>query len=272
MKRAILIIITLFLYVISYAQKDLKGCIDGNCDNGLGTYLYKDNTVYIGKFKARMANGFGVCYYPDGQKYNGEWKEHTFHGKGTFNDGKGKIITGKWEEGKLIKVNSPKETTPPKVYSVIIGVSAYPHMKSLKYTDDDAYKIYSFMKSPEGGALMDDELTIIIDEEATREKILKKIKTTFMKAGENDMVILYYSGHGLRDAILPHDYDGIDNKILYKEIYEIIDESQAKQKICIIDACHSGGMLEMKGINERMPTTAQIYYENLGDKKYNWVC
>ena len=46
----------------------------------------------------------------------------------------------------------------------------------------------------------------------------------------------------------------------------MIEDSKAKQKVCIIDACHSGGMLAMKGINERMPTTAQIYYENLGDK------
>jgi hypothetical protein len=267
MKTSILTIIIIFLSTISYSQSDVSGCLNGDCSNGEGTYRYEDNTIYIGHFQKNMAHGYGVCYYSDGQKYTGQWKNHTFHGEGTFHDGKGKIITGNWKEGQLMTTKLPAKKTTPKVYSVVIGVSSYPHMQSLKYTDDDAYKIYSFMKSPEGGALTDNELTVIIDEAATRDNILEQIKMTFAKAGENDMVMLYYSGHGLKDAILPHDYDGVDNKILYEELYEIIEISKAKQKICIIDACHSGGMLATKGINERIPTTAQIYYENLGGKK-----
>ncbi|MFN8331408.1 MAG: hypothetical protein U0T81_09360 [Saprospiraceae bacterium] len=30
---------------------------------------------------------------------------------------------------------------------IIVGVSRYDHMPSLKYSDDDAYKIYAFLKS-----------------------------------------------------------------------------------------------------------------------------
>ena len=54
--------------------------------------------------------------------------------------------------------------------------------------------------------------------------------------------------------------------IQYDTLYDIIDNSKAKQKICIIDACYSGGMIAMKGL-DAMPSTAKIYYDNLKGKK-----
>ena len=249
-----------------------QGCLKGDCKNGQGVYQYSDNTIYFGEFEEGLAEGYGTCYYPSGQKYMGEWKKHTFHGEGTFDDGKGKIVTGEWTEGKLIKKNTPslmqdiENDVMPKIYAVVIGVSAYRNLQSLRYTDDDAYKMYSFMKSPEGGAIPKEQIAILIDEDATKDKILETLKSTFTKATAKDMVMVYYSGHGLQDAILPHDYDRGENKILYKELYEIIENSKAKQKICIVDACYSGGMIAMKGL-DAMPTTAKIYYDNLKDKK-----
>lgn len=263
----------IFLFIITIILAHFNAtanCIKGDCKNGEGIYRYSDNTIYIGSFKDGIAHGYGRCYYPNGQKYMGEWKNHTFHGKGTFDAGKGKIITGEWNNGEFVETTIKVENASnveSKVYAVIIGVASYAHMQSLKYTDDDAYRMYGFLKSPEGGALPDEQITLLVDGQATKKDVMASLKTTFANAGENDMVMVYYSGHGLKDAILPIDYDGSDNKIYFKEIYKIIEGSKAKQKLCIIDACHSGGMLAMKGVNEKMPTTAQIYYENLNGKK-----
>ena len=68
-----------------------------------------------------------------------------------------------------------KEASDIKVWAVIIGVADYSHMPALKYTDDDAYRMYAFLKSPEGGALKDEQIKILIDENATKEKINKNI-------------------------------------------------------------------------------------------------
>jgi hypothetical protein len=248
------------------------GCIKGDCTNGQGIYKYSDNTIYIGSFVNGLANGYGRCYYQDGQKYMGQWAEHTYHGKGTYDNGKGQMITGIWNKGELVETNTDeievkKEAAIPKIYAVIIGIADYPNLSSLKYTDDDAYRIYSFMGSPEGGAVPAEQMSVIIDGEATRENILNTSKTIFDKAGEEDMILFYFSGHGLEDAILPYDYNGSKNKVLYKELYEILENNKAKHKVCIIDACHSGGMMAAKGINDVVPNTAQIYYEHLKNTK-----
>ncbi len=264
MKTLIILIALITTGFVSYGQ----GCIKGDCDNGQGVYQYEDNTIYFGQFVEGLASGQGTCYYSNGRKYMGEWKEHTYHGNGTYDDGKGNIVTGEWADGKLTKryTSYSEKNALPKIYAVVIGISAYPNLQPLRYTDDDAYKVFSFMKSPEGGAIPSDQISILVDEDATKAKILRTLKSTFAKAGSEDMVMIYYSGHGLKDAILPYDYNRDANKILYKELYGIIENSEAKQKICIIDACYSGGMIAMKGL-DAMPTTAQIYYDNLKDKK-----
>ena len=79
------------------------------------------------------------------------------------------------------------------------------------------------------------------------------------------MVIFYFSGHGLEGAFLPVDYDGFNNKLLHTEIKGIMNESQAKHKLCIADACHSGTLLAMKGAT--MATTLQKYYSAFQETK-----
>ncbi|MBK9110103.1 MAG: caspase family protein [Saprospiraceae bacterium] len=63
---------------------------------------------------------------------------------------------------------------------------------------------------------------------------------------ENDVVMLYYSGHGLEGTFLPIDYDGIQNILKHDEVKDIINRSRAKNKICFIDACHSGSVLAQR--------------------------
>jgi uncharacterized caspase-like protein len=174
-------------------------------------------------------------------------------------------VKGYWKEGSYMGAENPEtqlRSNPPaltpedyiairrasemKVLAVIVGISAYDHMPTLKYTDDDAYRMYAFLKSPEGGALTDDQIRILIDEDATKEKILTVMKDVFGKAGANDLVMIYFSGHGLRGSFLPIDFDGFDNKLEHEEINQILQTSPAKYKLCIADACHSGSLLAVK--------------------------
>lgn len=155
----------------------------------------------------------------------------------------------KWADISRDKMNQWNTTTDtdystskPEVYVVIAGVSKYNHVRSLNYTDDDAYKVAMFFKSPEGGSLRDDHMSLLIDENATRKNIINSLKTTFSKAKSNDVVIFYFAGHGKDGAFLPIDYDGQSNELPHEEISEIFKASNAKHKICIADACHSGGL------------------------------
>lgn len=248
------------------AKEAGEGCVEGNCYNGQGTYIYQGHSArYIGTFRNEQPHGYGTIVYASGDQYEGNWANGSFNGQGILYLSNGEQIAGTWANGRHLQNTTTTlnntTTQPSNVWAVIVGVSSYNHMPTLKFTDDDAYRMYAFLKSPEGGALADDHLQILIDEDATRNKVLGALENIFLKAGRNDLVMLYFSGHGLQGSFLPSDFDGFNNKILHEEINSIFQRSQAKYKLCIADACHSGSLLAMKGASTK--STTEKYYETL---------
>jgi len=236
-----------------------RNCNASFCGEGLGYYIYRDGSKWTGHFVKGKPQGKGTCDYANGDRYEGEWLNHAPHGKGIMYFKNGKVHGAVWSNGTPIKLLQQKqkpiynanvnidESAEVKVWAVVIGVAGYTHMPVLKYTDDDAYQIYAFLKSPEGGAIPDNQIEILVDDRATRKNILKAMNNTFLKADKNDVVLLYFSGHGLAGSFLPFDYDGYRNKLMHEEIQALLAKSQAKHKICFADACHSGNMLASKG-------------------------
>ena len=50
-------------------------CIQGNCNNGYGTFTWTDGAKYIGEFKIGLMHGRGTYIWADGTKYVGEFKD-----------------------------------------------------------------------------------------------------------------------------------------------------------------------------------------------------
>ncbi len=263
----------------SLIESGQVGCLSGDCENGKGTYIYKEGSAkYIGEFKDGQPDGFGICVYSNGDRYRGQWTEGSFNGKGTLYQHDGTETGGYWDDGeylgKVAPVDSSAVAAPTaeqkkaveqvkietKVWAVVVGVSAYLHMPALRYTDDDAYRFYAFLKSLEGGALPDDQVRVLIDEDATRENILNNMDEVFQKAGEHDLVLFYFSGHGLNGSFLPIDFDGYNNKIGHEEIAERFNKCRASFKLCIADACHSGSIIAMRDA-ETEPVLSQYYQQ-----------
>ena len=149
-----------------------------------------------------------------------------------------------------------------KIWAVVVGAARYAHMPSLRYTDDDAYQIYAFLKSPEGGALPDEQLRILIDEDATRINILHAMRSVFLRADDNDVIMFYFSGHGLEGSFLPVDFDGYQNYLGHGEIKELLAASHAKHKLVLADACHSGSLLAMKSTLHKLLEKYYRAFEN----------
>ena len=242
MKLLLSILFSIYFIPISNAQ-----CVKGNCVDGKGTYVYKNTSTYTGDFKDSLAHGYGTCNYSNGNSYVGHWKANKFHGEGSFQKRNGKTVRSVWEDGKVIRILSVTQQEMPKTWAIIIGVAAYSHMRRLQYTDDDAYKMYAFLKSPEGGAIPDERMNLMIDEKATKENIINGLRDFSAKIGPDDVLIFYFSGHGEKNYLLPFDYDGMYNKLSYQEVNSLLQQTKAKHKICLTDACHSGSMYAMKG-------------------------
>jgi hypothetical protein len=168
-------------------------------------------------------------------------------------------------------VSVPEQPASPakkrKVRVVIAGVAGYQDccnqrelqerdncsISCLNYTDDDAYKIYAFYKSPEGGSLPDAQIRLLIDEEATQENVIKALNEVFSKAEKDDVVVFYFSGHGAKNAFVAQNFHYHANSshysglLFHEEIGQIFKKSPAKHKYIIADACHSGTMTEQAG-------------------------
>ncbi|MCB0577114.1 MAG: caspase family protein, partial [Saprospiraceae bacterium] len=123
------------------------------------------------------------------------------------------------------------------------------------------YRFYAFLKSLEGGALPDEQIRILVDEDASRDNVLGTIDEIFGQAGPNDLVIFYFSGHGLNGSFLPIDFDGFNNKITHEEIAKAFNKCKAKFKLCLADACHSGSLFAMRSADTD-PILSQ-YYQSL---------
>ena len=237
----------------SSSSSELKNCNTDYCHDCAGSLVYTSGNRYTGRFRNGKPNGSGKLTQTDGTIIHGIWKNNKLVKKTRTtkptavavkpprrNSTTSSAATSITQARPQASYPSPAYSKEVKIWAVIVGVAAYNSMPSLRYTDDDAYKIYAFLKSPEGGALPDEQINVLIDDSATKKGILDSMEDLFAKADKNDMVMLYFSGHGLAGSFIPHDFDGSKNRINHSDIEAIFQKSHAKHKVVYADACYSG--------------------------------
>jgi hypothetical protein len=252
-------------------KETLLSCNEG-CPDGDHRFTYYDGTVYYGQMVNGTPRGRGTVDFADGRTYTGYFEDHRPHGIGLMTYPDGRRSGGIWNAGTLYEsmheqageVVAAKSYDPEvRVWAVVVGCAQYQHMKTLRYTDDDAYKFYAFLKSIEGGALDDRQVKVLVDESATEANILATMRETYRQADENDVILFYFSGHGLPGSFLPTDYDGADNALAHQDVRQVLDESRSRHKLVIADACHSGSLAARSGRSNE--ATLAAYYGALTD-------
>jgi serine/threonine protein phosphatase PrpC len=132
-------------------------------------------------------------------------------------------------------------------YAVAIGISDYKVLNyrtgDLNFADKDALRFVSFLKSEAGGSVSLNNIRILTNRQATKRAILE-VLLLFKNASKSDRIIFYFSGHGTEGAFIPYDGNINSNTHLtHQEIKAMFKMSAASTKICIADACFSGGMV-----------------------------
>ena len=223
------------------------------CSGGQGKFTYPNGRVFYGTVANGQPSGNGTIVYPDGNVYHGAVAAHQPEGLGIMYYADGEIHGGLWRNGhnsrRLFEtMGRPAQEVAVdydpqvKVWAVVVGAARYAHMRTLKYTDDDAYHLFAFLKSVEGGALPDEQVKVLIDDDATHRNIIMAMREVYQRADENDVILFYFSGHGLPGAFLPVDFDGMTNRLEHYQLRDELLASRAKHKLVIADACHSGSL------------------------------
>lgn len=118
-----------------------------------------------------------------------------------------------------------------KVYLVSVGITDYPGTSmDLTLPAKDAETItwlYSKNTSVEYNQLL--------NEQATIQNITSSIRRTFAKANTNDIVVLFFSGHGY-----PGGFVAYDGQLTYTQVRKAMATSKCKNKMIFADACFSG--------------------------------
>lgn len=123
-----------------------------------------------------------------------------------------------------------------RTYLVSVGIADYSgfpqKMNNLRLTTKDAQTIVDLYSQNTSV-----DYSILLNDKATKNRILRAIKKVFNKASEDDIVVFFFSGHGY-----PGGFCAYDGNLGYDEVRKAMSESMSKNKMMFVDACRSGGI------------------------------
>ncbi len=125
--------------------------------------------------------------------------------------------------------------------ALIVGIDKYPGA-ILSGCVNDASAVATIIETNgDGSPNFDVELMTDVQ---TRAKLLEAIVKLF--EGEVDVALLYFSGHGslnmIGGYIVTPDFNRMEPGISMNDILTLANQSKVKNKVIILDCCHSGAL------------------------------
>lgn len=124
-------------------------------------------------------------------------------------------------------------TAEAKIYLVSVGISDYPGTKNdLRLPHNDAATMQWLYNENKHAATK-----LLINEKATVASVKAAMQKMFRKATESDIVVLFFSGHGVKGGFVC--YDGF---LYYADVAAAMSNCKSKNKMVFADACYSGAI------------------------------
>ena len=139
----------------------------------------------------------------------------------------------------------------------VVGIDQYQNQKlNLNYATEDAKAISDAFTQSAGTLFKEVKVHSLFDQEATKESILAKLDELSREVRLHDVFVFYYAGHGSvvenNFYFIPHEnarlYDekGLEKSALRADlIQKKLESIQALKQIIVMDACQSGGTVEL---------------------------
>jgi len=157
--------------------------------------------------------------------------------------------------------------------ALVIGINDYqdPKIPDLKSTVNDAKAMANLLSRKYGFSV-----DLMLNRQATRAKVIQKLRKLALNSRPDDSILFYYAGHGDIDRVLndgwwiPVDATGgdpstyLDNTIVQK----VLRSMKSKHILLISDSCYSGTLF---GQVRSIPSVIDDkYYLSLYNEKSRW--
>lgn len=132
-------------------------------------------------------------------------------------------------------------------YFVGIGINTYQHFTKLHNARKDVEDVADLLC--ESFHFERKHMTLLLDGDATRKRIIKTISDLRHKISEDDSLLIYYSGHGFMSGGLGYwipieaAKDEEDEFVSNSDIRDKIKEIKARHTLLISDSCFSASLL-----------------------------
>jgi len=139
-------------------------------------------------------------------------------------------------------------------WAVVVGISKYQNagkagLANLVYADSDAEAFSAALKSQ---GWKESNVKVLTNEQATEKNVKIALESWLTKAGPDDLIVLFWSGHGYPDPEDPekvyfacHDTDLSIPATGYRmdKVRAAIAEAKARNVLILADTCHAGKLV-----------------------------
>lgn len=140
--------------------------------------------------------------------------------------------------------------------ALVVGINYYPDAGNLHGCVNDAYAVSQVLARHMDGQLnFDVKLVTSVDASSAISRKQLKENVISLFADDSEIALFYFAGHGhVEDAggylITSECKDG-DDGLPLEEVLNFANESKAKNKILILDSCHSGAAGTPKSLGDK---------------------
>ncbi|WP_271078693.1 pre-peptidase C-terminal domain-containing protein [Aurantiacibacter sp. MUD61] len=131
-----------------------------------------------------------------------------------------------------------------RVFALSVGVADYERISPLNRTDEDATRVTAALR--DAGMLAPESVTLV-NAQATRENFAEALSSLNAAMGDDDLLLVFFSGHGEKVENMTTERDGsaetielFDAALFDYELAEMFENIDART-LLVIDACFAGG-------------------------------
>lgn len=168
----------------------------------------------------------------------------------------------------------PSGVATPNRYALLVGAGTFQDSRitELQACRNDAQGLFEVLTDPRTGMFPRENVQLLLDDQATEQAISDALIELGRIAGPDDLVLVFFSGHGAvdeSDRAYWVTYDTVIDRLRTtalrsSDIEEYLEEIETKRLVTLIDACYAAATVDVSK-SKSLIKLDQIYPEFDGE-------